>query len=107
MAVSRRVWTLSAAALAVAGFVGMSGCGQAPTQQPSGERVSEQPSTATPAFEMPVEKPNLLMITVDDLSALDMDYLPSVKKLVGDSGVTFTDAVAPPTYSKTKAEGGI
>ncbi|MFJ9392277.1 sulfatase-like hydrolase/transferase [Nocardioides sp. NPDC101246] len=94
MAVTRRVRTLSAA-LAVAGLVGMSGCGRAPTQQPSAEHVSEQPSTATPAFEMPVEKPNLLMITVDDLSALDMDYLPSVKKLVGESGVTFTDAVAP------------
>ncbi|MEU6135964.1 sulfatase [Nocardioides sp. NPDC047086] len=95
MAVPRRGWTLSAAALAVAGVMGLAGCGRAPTQQPSGEHVSEQPSTATPAFEMPVEKPNLLMITVDDLSSLDMDYLPSVQRLVGESGVTFTDAVAP------------
>ncbi|MER7557068.1 sulfatase-like hydrolase/transferase [Nocardioides sp. NPDC126508] len=97
MAVSDRVRTLSAA-LAVAGVVGgvmgIAGCGQAPTQRPSAPR-SEQPSTATPAFEMPVDKPNLLMITVDDLASIDMDYLPRVKKLVADSGVTFTDAVAP------------
>ena len=73
----------------------MSGCGQAPRQGPSAEPVPQQPSSATPSFTMPVEKPNLLMITVDDLSALDMDYLPQVRKLVGDSGVTFTDAIAP------------
>ncbi|MEI7055465.1 sulfatase [Nocardioides sp. CCNWLW239] len=94
MAVSRRIRALSAA-LAVAGVVGMTGCGQAPRQEPSAGRGSDQASTRTPAFEMPVEKPNLLMITVDDLSSLDMDYLPSVKKLIGESGVTFTDAVAP------------
>ncbi|MFE6510579.1 sulfatase-like hydrolase/transferase [Nocardioides sp. NPDC057767] len=94
MAVSRRVRAFSAA-LAVAGVVGMSGCGHAPTQRPSGDGESNQPATATPAFEMPVEKPNLLMITVDDLATVDMDYLPSVEKLVGESGVTFTDAVAP------------
>lgn len=94
MAVSSRVRTLSAA-LAVAAVMGVSGCGQAPTQQPTAGRGGDQSATATPEFEMPVEKPNLLMITVDDLSALDMDYLPSVTKLVGDSGVTFTDAVAP------------
>ncbi|NYI75409.1 sulfatase-like hydrolase/transferase [Nocardioides panzhihuensis] len=94
MAVSRRIRTFSAA-LAVAGLVGITGCGEAPTQKPSAERVAGQASTKTPAFEMPVEKPNLLMITVDDLSSIDMDYLPSVQRLVGESGVTFTDAVAP------------
>ncbi|MFI5626576.1 sulfatase-like hydrolase/transferase [Nocardioides sp. NPDC051685] len=97
MAVSQRVRTLSAA-LAVAGVVGgaigLASCGRTPSQWPSAGH-SEQPSTAPPAFEMPVEKPNLLMITVDDLASIDMDYLPSVKRLVGESGVTFTDAVAP------------
>ncbi|TQL70134.1 arylsulfatase A-like enzyme [Nocardioides albertanoniae] len=73
----------------------MSACSQSPEQAPSADPVPQQPSSATPSFTRPAEKPNMLMITVDDLSALDMDYLPSVKKLVGDSGVTFTDAVAP------------
>lgn len=94
MAVSRRVRTLSAA-LAVAGVVGIGGCGQAPTQKPTAERIPQQASTETPSFKMPVEKPNVLMITVDDLSSMDMDYLPNVKRLVGESGVTFTDAMAP------------
>ncbi|GGR50081.1 arylsulfatase A-like enzyme [Nocardioides luteus] len=94
MAVSRRVRTLSAA-LAVTAAVGISGCGFAPTQKPPPDRATGQEATATPAFRMPVEKPNLLMVTVDDLSAIDMDYLPKVKQLVGEGGVTFTDALAP------------
>ncbi len=56
--------------------------------------VAATPSR-TPAFERPVEKPNLLMVTVDDLSYLDMDYLPQVRKLVERTGVSFSDAVAP------------
>jgi arylsulfatase A-like enzyme len=73
----------------------MSGCGHAPTQRPFAEHGAHAAPTSTPPFEMPVEKPNLLMVTVDDLASIDMDYLPSVRKLVGESGVTFTDAVAP------------
>lgn len=51
--------------------------------------------TRTPALERPAERPNLLMVTVDDLSALDMDYLPRVRKLVERTGVSFSDGIAP------------
>ena len=51
--------------------------------------------TRTPALERPAERPNLLMVTVDDLSALDMDYLPRVRKLVERTGVSFSEGIAP------------
>jgi len=41
------------------------------------------------------DRPNILMITSDDLSTLDLPYMPHVRKLIADQGVTFTDAIAP------------
>ncbi|TQL70133.1 arylsulfatase A-like enzyme [Nocardioides albertanoniae] len=76
------VATAAMSALAVTGLV----------HEPAA--VAAAPSR-TPALERPVEKPNLLMVTVDDLSYLDMDYLPQVRKLVERSGVSFSDAIAP------------
>ncbi|GGU08371.1 sulfatase [Nocardioides albus] len=52
-------------------------------------------ATRTPGLERPVEKPNLLMVTVDDLSSLDMDHLPQVRKLVERAGVSFAEGIAP------------
>ena len=40
-------------------------------------------------------RPNILMITSDDLSTLDLAAMPHVRKLIADQGVTFTDAIAP------------
>jgi len=41
------------------------------------------------------QRPNILLITSDDLSIMDLRYMPHVRKLIGDEGVTLTDALAP------------
>jgi arylsulfatase A-like enzyme len=40
-------------------------------------------------------RPNVLMITVDDASPLNLEYMPNVRRLIADRGVTLTNAVAP------------
>lgn len=40
-------------------------------------------------------RPNILMITVDDASPGNLKYMPNVRRLIGDEGVTLTNGVAP------------
>ena len=47
---------------------------------------AELDPTPAPAFSMPVERPNGLMVTVDDLAAADMAYLPRVRRLMQRAG---------------------
>ena len=79
--------TLAVSVLAVVGL-------DDPTQVSAPVRAELEP-TPTPAFSMPVERPNVLMVTVDDLAAADMAYLPRVRRLMQKGGVTFADALAP------------
>ncbi|MBO0842589.1 MAG: sulfatase-like hydrolase/transferase [Nocardioides sp.] len=44
---------------------------------------------------MPVKRPNLLMITVDDMANIDLKYMPNVEKMIAGTGVTFTRGIAP------------
>ena len=74
------VATAAMSALAVTGLV----------HEPAA--VAAAPSR-TPGVERPVAKPNLLLVTVDDLSYLDMDYLPQVRKLVERTGVSFAEGI--------------
>ncbi|MBO0842588.1 MAG: sulfatase-like hydrolase/transferase, partial [Nocardioides sp.] len=61
-----------------------------------GSAVGRIRATPTPKLKLPVTKPNLLMVTVDDMSADDMKYLPTVRKLIGGgNGTTFSNAIAP------------
>ncbi|MBM9459895.1 sulfatase [Nocardioides sp. zg-536] len=49
----------------------------------------------TPELAPGVARPNVLVITVDDLAAIDMPYLPRVRRLMEAGGVAFADALAP------------
>ena len=79
--------TLAVSALAVVGI-------DDPSRVPESARAALSP-TPTPALERPVERPNVLMITVDDLAAADLPYLPRVRRLMESGGVTFGDGLAP------------
>lgn len=61
------------------------------------QRAGILPATATPtpAWSGYASKPNILMITADDMAAGDLRYMPHVKKLLEQQGVTFSDAIAP------------
>ena len=52
-------------------------------------------TTPTPAWAGYARKPNILMITSDDLAVGDLAYMPHVRRLLQNQGVTFTNAVAP------------
>ncbi|MDF1602307.1 sulfatase [Nocardioides sp. YIM 152315] len=79
--------TLAVGALAVVGI-------DDPSRVPESARAVLTP-TPTPAFERPVQRPNILMVTVDDLAAADMPYLPRVRRLMEGGGVAFADGIAP------------
>lgn len=65
-----------------------------PASLPAAGREAVTP-TPTPALTRPVARPNVLVVTVDDLATIDMPYLPRVRRLMGKGGVAFADAVAP------------
>ncbi len=50
---------------------------------------------ATPAPVDSPEQPNLLMITMDDASLKDMQFMPHLQELVADTGVTLERGLAP------------
>jgi len=108
-----KTWLTAAAVLALTG-ASLSACSDAPDEQPKGERsryvvpAGPQPVRApqpadrldldTPVRPEPVSsprKPNLLMITLDDASAADMEHMPHLQRLVADQGVTLEDGLAP------------
>ena len=45
------------------------------------------PATPTPPLPPGIERPNVLLITVDDLASVDMPYLPRVRRLLEKGGV--------------------
>ncbi|WP_244929782.1 sulfatase [Nocardioides sp. W7] len=90
--------TLAVGALAVTGIEGSTGG----AGDPSGSGEPADPSTSvriaptpTPAYQRPAGRPNVLLVTVDDLAVRDLPYLPNVLRLMGKGGVAFADAIAP------------
>ena len=61
--------TLAVSALAIVGL-------DDPTRLPAPVRAELEP-TPTPAFSIPVKRPNVLMVTVDDLAVADMRLPPA------------------------------
>ncbi|MEX0428125.1 sulfatase [Nocardioides sp. DS6] len=105
------VGALACSALAVAGFAGGGHGGVGPGSAPAAADAGTTGQTASalrvlPATQTPTpswtpygaggeRRPNILMITSDDLAVSDLDYMPHVRQLLARQGVTFTDAVAP------------
>lgn len=51
--------------------------------------VAPAAATATP------DRPNVVLITTDDLAVTDLEWMPHTRQLLADAGVTFTQAIAP------------
>ncbi len=66
-----------------------------PVSGPSVVGIDDLEASPTPAYDFPVERPNVLVVTVDDLASVDMPYLPRVRRLMEKGGVAFSDALAP------------
>ena len=96
-----------AGALAITLSLGMSACsaagtsGHVPRSAAPEEALSTPmtaplfgPVTPTPEVRMP-DRPNVVMITADDMAVTDMPYMPHVRRLLQREGVTFRNAIAP------------
>ena len=113
---SRRARVLAITAVAVLAGAGLGACEgspgpAAPTARPernvvpAGNQPVRAPGRADrirfdrPApkskFTAPTKQPNLLMITVDDAAQVNMQYMPRLKKLIADQGVTIANGIAP------------
>lgn len=53
------------------------------------------PATPPPTEAAAVDKPNVVLITADDQSAMEMEWLPKTRRLLGEAGVTFPQMLAP------------
>lgn len=74
--------TLAVSALALSGL--------------SGPHLFRHPRAPRPAAAVTRDqRPNILLITADDLAVGDLDYMPHVRRLLGQKGVTFENGIAP------------
>ena len=67
----------------------------------TGVGCARVPRTGVPAPPSPVQ-PNIVLVVTDDMAAADLAYMPRVKSLLGDRGLTFnrafvTDSVCTPS----------
>lgn len=54
------------------------------------------PSRRTPTPPAPrLHRPNVLLITTDDMDVMDLKYMPHVRRLIEHQGVNFTNGLAP------------
>ncbi|WP_310961721.1 sulfatase-like hydrolase/transferase [Nocardioides terrisoli] len=81
----------------VVAFSGAEAPGAVHATPPDGRdtRVLPSSTTPTPPWHASGRRPNILLITADDASILDLPWMPHVRKLIGSHGVTFADAIAP------------
>ncbi len=60
--------------------------------------ATEVADTGTGNAEPPVpqaaQKPNILLVTTDDMAVTDLAYMPKTRRLLGGQGATFTDAIS-------------
>lgn len=60
---------------------------------------------AADTLERPDSRPNIVLITTDDQTLTDMRWMPTTRRLLGDHGVTFTNALSPhPQCCPARAE---
>ena len=62
-------------------------------------------ATPTNGDEPAAKRPNIVMITTDDQALTDMEWMPQTRRLLGDAGLRFTNAVSPhPLCCPARAE---
>ena len=95
---SRRL-PASAGLTALALTAAVSGCALGPSADrvplaaPAGPQSDAQAAHLTTATR--AGRPNVLLITADDAAPGDLKYMPHVRDLIADRGVTLTNGVAP------------
>ncbi|TIC89065.1 arylsulfatase [Nocardioides sp. GY 10113] len=92
-------WSLARAAVAAATTTAALGALCAPVPSTAQAAATSHATVARTAFEVPTRargsRPNVMMITVDDAAPGDLRFLPKTRKLLGESGTTLTNAIAP------------
>jgi N-acetylglucosamine-6-sulfatase len=62
-------------------------------------------STTSAAAEVADDRPNVVLITTDDQTLQDMHWMPRTRRLLGGTGVTFTNGISPhPLCCPARAE---
>ncbi|WGL51762.1 sulfatase [Nocardioides sp. BP30] len=69
--------------------------GIGPVTQASHPSLLPRTATPVPPLRGFPRRPNILMITADDLSELDLPFMPHVRHLMAQQGVTLSEAEAP------------
>ncbi|CAN5217733.1 sulfatase [soil metagenome] len=64
------------------------------TDSTAGGPGASDPGVPGTTYE-PASQPNIVMISTDDMTLDELRYLPRVRRLLGDQGVTFTEFTAP------------
>ncbi|HET9420825.1 MAG TPA: sulfatase-like hydrolase/transferase, partial [Nocardioides sp.] len=57
----------------------------------AGQPVAVRAQEAQPA----ADRPNIILISTDDMTASDLQWMPRTRKLLGRAGVTFPNALSP------------
>jgi N-acetylglucosamine-6-sulfatase len=70
------------------------GIPHAPVAEAIEPGASEGTAPATATGTTRDRPPNILLIATDDQHVDDLDYMPRTRRLIGDQGVTFTDAIS-------------
>lgn len=88
---------------------GSSGPPAAPSGDSGPRKVEPTPiiesKPTRPPTDKPDERPNIVLITTDDQTMTDMEWMPQTRHLIGDAGVTFPRSLSPhPLCCPARAE---
>jgi N-acetylglucosamine-6-sulfatase len=78
--------------LAAALILTLAGCSDPPTGGDDGPRGTAGPPPSRAAAP---DAPNIVLITSDDQTAVELRWMPRTRRLLGDAGLTFDRMVAP------------
>lgn len=86
-----------------------SGCDDGPSPTPPARAASPDPtfpSTGPAPHHAPGDKrPNIVLVSADDMRADEMQFMPQTERLLGRHGLTLTDALSPhPLCCPARAE---